>query len=913
MTCRHTHHRHTILIRLACCSLACALALADRETDEFNFAEGLFVHRDYRSAVEEFQAFLKAFPKSTQAALARYRIGECYLRLDDHEKAVAAFEAALQAHPDAKEAPLGSYNLARSRLRLKQTDKALEAFRTAAEKGTGQVREEALVGAGECLIDLKQYKEAAETYTALIGEFPKTKHRPAALFSLGWTRSKLEQHKEAVDAFSTLVREFPEHETVAKAKLALSDAYVALGEHAKSAEVLQGLAGAGDVAQDVMLRQAWNQFKSGDKKAAAQTFATFATSFPTNAQAASARFNAGIAAFDTADYPGAAQHFEHVLRDCPKAPECVEARYWRGLCLFKLAQHAEAEKTLKPLIDDPNGLSPDKRELLECIYGQALAKTDQHANAIAQFRQFLERAPDSQHAPTATYALAQSLHQTEQLQEATAVLEKLLVKLPDSPLRQNALFAAGEYLYRLKASERALPYLEELVKRDANAPNPLYRLAWVYHDLQRFEEACARFGTLAELASPFKNEAQFMCGRAAEQLKQTERAVTAYERLTAAETTDPFVEKAIYHLAFLYEGDKAEQNLARYQKRFPKGKYTDQVRLRMAESTFAGGDTDRAAALYQQLLDAGASPAITAAANYGSGWCLLKQGHMEEADARFATVIAAPEATADAKSDASLQRGEIAYRGEKFREARACFEAVQDDETRGERALYMLGWCARKLGEADAEQRWFSEAVKRYPKGRFHADSTLRLAELLNRRAESAAARDLLAGMVDGVPAELKEDLLHAYCEALVGVKDWKAVLKHSLVLRQGYPKSDRAYLVSFRLGVAYQALGLLDEAEKDYRETVALTDTIEAAKAQFNLASIYFSRKDYLAAAKNFLRVQMLYDYGDLAPKSLYHAVDAFRRAGEARRADLYLSKLKDEYPDSEWSRKAAAAGGEQ
>ena len=102
----------------------------------------------------------------------------------------------------------------------------------------------------------------------------------------------------------------------------------------------------------------------------------------------------------------------------------------------------------------------------------------------------------------------------------------------------------------------------------------------------------------------------------------------------------------------------------------------------------------------------------------------------------------------------------------------------------------------------------------------------------------------------------------------------------------------------------------MLDDAEKQFKDTIALTDTIEAAKAQFNIGSLYYTRKAYIDAAKYYLRVEMLYDYPELAPKALYYAVDAFLQAGEKNvaRAGIYLKKLQEKHPDSEWTAKAQA-----
>ena len=148
--------------------------------------------------------------------------------------------------------------------------------------------------------------------------------------------------------------------------------------------------------------------------------------------------------------------------------------------------------------------------------------------------------------------------------------------------------------------------------------------------------------------------------------------------------------------------------------------------------------------------------------------------------------------------------------------------------------------------------------------------------------------------------------MLHAYSNVLVELKDWQQLLTAAEQLGTQYPESKQVYLAAFRRGLAYQGLGLFDKAEGAFRETIAQTDTIEAARAQFNIGALYFAQDKFADAAKNFLRVEMLYDYPELSPKALYRAVQAFRRAGSDNRADIYLEKLRLEYKDSEWAEKA-------
>lgn len=883
---------------------------ADRELDQFNFAEGLFIHLDYDSAVEEYQAFLKAFPQSKHAPAAAYRIGEAHLRKETFDKAVAAYAEATKKFPDAPEAALGNYNLGRALFRSKQAEPALAAFTTAAAKGKDQVKEEAMVGAGECLIELGRFADAVTLFEQFLAAFPASKHRVDVLFSRGWAEMKLDRHAAAGKTFEALIKEFPQHATAAKAQLALSDCYTALGRFGEAAAVLGKLQGNAALTEDVLLRQAWNMFKNGDKKAAAETFSRFAASYPESPLRVSALFNAGIAHFDSQAYAEAITPLAEIQAKYPVAREAAEARFWHGLCLFNLDKFGEAVERLAPLVKDPAALGPDKTETLGAIYPQALAKAGRQEEAIAAFRAFLKQAPKSAHAPGVIYALANALERIGKLDEAVTALEELLKTAPDNELRPHVLFALGEYLYRLKQPARALPYLKELVAKGEASDKILYRLGWVYVDLKQPQDSLPCFTRLAAMKSPLAPEAAYMAGRAAEDVKDSAAAIAAYESLAKQKNSDEFSEKALYRLGFLYTGAQAEDNAKQYAERFPKGAYAADLRLKLAENTFAAGNLDAALAHYSALaLAPDLKPEAAAAAAYGLAWTHLKKGDTAKADESFQKVLANGKAETTLLNDARLQRGEIAYKRNAFKDARPFFEALKDAPKQAERALYMTGWCARKLDDLQASTQAFRDTVTRYPDGEFAVDASLRLAENLGRQQQHADACKVLKAVLDRKPVkELPEELLQTYGDCLVAAKDWQELIKNSEALTQAFPDTKRPYLGTFRLGLAYQALGMPDEAEKQFLATIAKTDTIEAARAQFNIGSLYFTRGQFLEAGKQFLRVEMLYDYEDLAPKSLYHAAESFRRAGEDKRAALYVQKLKEKYAKSEWTAKAEA-----
>lgn len=892
------------LLRSTCVLLALGMAaVAGPAEDQFNFAEALFIQLDYDSAAEEFQVYLTEHPDGDQLAKARYRIAECHFRTENFQKAVGAYQTALAKHPDAEQAPLAHYNRARALHRLDRTADAADAFAAAAKTGAGKLRREALLGAAEARVSLEQYEQAATRYKQLLEEFGDSAHVPETLFSLGWVQARLGRHEQAATTFRRLLKEHPDYGDLPRARLALSDSLTALGNFAESATVLGEIDGDESLAAEVMLRRAWNQFRAGDKLKAADTFDAYARDFPDTDRAQSALFNAGAARLEVGRYDEAGATFQRILDGNPSEAQAADARYWLAVCRFNAGKYAVAVPILSQLSQQAAKLPPERRETVNSMLAQALQHVGQPEKAVQRLRAFLSAYPKSAQRPSILYSLAAALEASGDLAPAVDALSALLKDHPESELANDARFALAEYLYRLDRPADALQPLQALAEADALTHPARYRLAWCHYDLGAFAAAQTHFADLAERESEFQAEAMYMAGRAAEQAGADDKAKAWYRRAVALDADALPVEKAYLRLSFLTDRENAAADYRTYTQRFPDGRFADRIRLRLAESAFADGDVDAAAAHYEALLKQ--NPTHAAAA-YGLGWCRLKQGKPAAADALFARALKNADEDAPFRDDAILQRAELAYKAEDFANAHELFAQVTDSETVGERALYMLGWCARKQDNHKQSRTWFRTVVERHPEGEFRMDAALRLAEAARRVDEPKQARQALEKALEAIPEEqVTEEFLHLYSDTLVDLRDWKRVLEVCERLDTAHPDSERGYQVSFRRGLAYQALGIHDKAEDAFRRTIAGTDTIEAARAQFNIGSVAFSQGRFVEAAKSFLRVELLYDYPELAPKALYHAVLSFRKADDADRAKIYAAKLQEAHPDSTWAAK--------
>jgi len=90
-------------------------------------------YSDYASglwdlAVDGFEAFLKDFPRATQADNAQFYIGRAYLNDGKYDKAVDACDQAIRTYPNGSATPDAYYRKGLALKSLKQTDRAREAF-----------------------------------------------------------------------------------------------------------------------------------------------------------------------------------------------------------------------------------------------------------------------------------------------------------------------------------------------------------------------------------------------------------------------------------------------------------------------------------------------------------------------------------------------------------------------------------------------------------------------------------------------------------------------------------------------------------------------------------------------------------------------------------------------------------------
>ncbi len=126
-----------------------------------------------------------------------------------------------------------------------------------------------------------------------------------------------------------------------------------------------------------------------------------------------------------------------------------------------------------------------------------------------------------------------------------------------------------------------------------------------------------------------------------------EAAISRFRQLLGEHPDSPYVEAAYYGLATCYEesgrAENAAGTLSELARRFPRSRYSDEVRLRLGEYAFDAGDYPRAEENYR-LVGGGASPELRATAAFKRGWALYLMSRPAEAGESFLASLLASDA-----------------------------------------------------------------------------------------------------------------------------------------------------------------------------------------------------------------------------------------------------------------------------
>ena len=440
--------------------------------------------------------------------------------------------------------------------------------------------------------------------------------------------------------------------------------------------------------------------------------------------------------------------------------------------------------------------------------------------AATEFRELVERHPQSPRASQSRYYLAECLIQSGKYREAAETLAQLLQQESDIQLARRALFRQGEAWHLAGEPKSAEPVLRKFLESYDDDPSALHALC--YHGasllaLRQPAEASEQFGQALRRGATGSLEE--MCrlgkGQSAEQLRKEDDAAQWYEGLLAAKSS----------------------------------KVAQRARLNLGALQFRRGEFASAVATLKPLADLPADNALREEARYWTALGLLQAGlhqpaleillpwtnqsgpRAEEACYRAATALV------------SLNRAD---------EAAALLKKLSHDGAWGDAALLARIQIAVKQQDDVAVENLHQEFCRRFPRSPRISEVAEIVARRLDAAGKHAEAIELLRSRLGDGHKDDDADRRRRYLLALsyVGQQRHEDALRQlDLVLQTGDLELKRRALQS--QGAILVSLGRYQEAIAPLAASLELNPgAAEAAVGRGNLAVCY-ARTGRIAEAK--------------------------------------------------------------
>ncbi|MCX5716439.1 MAG: tetratricopeptide repeat protein [Candidatus Omnitrophica bacterium] len=213
--------------------------------EQYDWAMQFYLAKDYPRAISEFKKMIKVYPQSELAPDAQYYTGRSYEERRDYYAAFLAYQKVIDVYPRSeltdeiieRQYRIGNQYFSGQKEKvlgielLPAIDKALEIFdKVVANAPYGKYADLAQFKIGECYKKNSQYKEAADAFSKIVSDYPKSLLYEQARYESAYCIYKMsfkanydqEPTEEAIKEFEDFVKSGEAGDTIKEADLALA-------------------------------------------------------------------------------------------------------------------------------------------------------------------------------------------------------------------------------------------------------------------------------------------------------------------------------------------------------------------------------------------------------------------------------------------------------------------------------------------------------------------------------------------------------------------------------------------------------------------------------------------------------------------------------------------------------------------
>lgn len=645
------------------------------ELARYLVAEAFFAAKDYASAAQAYELFLRAYPRSGMRPAAMYKVGLCQYERQEYLAARGSFQSVMQLAPNNEFAELALYMIAESFMKENRLKEANFAYGELASSYKTALAGTARFKQGWTHFKQGEYGPAEAALRLMLLDHPGHTLAPAAALLSGNVLTKQERYSDAVKGYQQCLDLLEAGKLPEDRKAALREATLALMSRANllAKDYASLVSGYQYILKHVkpslnpwraatFLYIAEGYFRQRNFEEALAVYKEVLTAFPVTPEAALAAEGTAWAYFAQGQYARSAAErakFASYKTRPPVAPTktvikggavdpelFIASEFETATTLFNQKKYLEAldayEAFLQARPDHPN--APDAGlQAGWCYY-----RLEHYGQALKMWER-VEGAYNSHPvAAKAAWAIADTYFRAGQYDRAIAGYQRILLAYPNDSAANHAKLRIAQSHYNAKEILPAIEAFEALLKEAGDSPEAGQVLDFLTQLLflpQAKEQALLALNRIGESLgdAPIAASAKFRVARYFYETQDYGSAADKLENLLAGITGQNELIDAQFFLAESYYQLKRYADAAgayeRFTTNFPLDKRFPAALFHLGASRFKLEDYAGAAEPFRQLAADYPDTQYAPVALFNSALAFRKLGRWEEAALALKTYI----------------------------------------------------------------------------------------------------------------------------------------------------------------------------------------------------------------------------------------------------------------------------------
>lgn len=697
----------------------------------FQLAAGYYEQGQWDEATDAFDAIIKNYPRTGEADVAHFFLGEALMQREEFEHAYQSWKTYLERLPDGEFASRATFRMGEAAMRMKQFPQAIRILETfVTQNPNDSLLQFALAYLGEMRLTRDEPQLAQRVFEAALRIDPSGHVANQSRFGLARSMQVQGDTIDALNFYDFIVRE-PGNPLGGAARLEAGIIHFAEASYDSATDLLQPIVDFNNPFQltsDTETKSKAHYWLgrialiSDDFRAALGHFREIDFDTVESDIAVAAWFDGAVGATRAGDHLQAEEWLTRLIEEHPDHQLTDDARFLQLRNAFE--QNLD---TLVPELADnfiaKHADSPFRNQVNELL-GQLAYRNEQYDETIERFSQLLETKPDASDEHqiqrlTWSYYMALGKIGLEEFEQAETILDALAssVELPQeneaqslSTLVQIALatarFSQGKHEQAISSYEDYL----SVVGWNAETTVSQQELLLCYAQTGMWEEARSAFDRLSiqDSNDDAGDRLKLILSLAIESPQESEPEFW-FAALKGAGVGAEDVEAAgLAELAWLKkdQGDDEAANrlFDKLLDRFPTHPASAKAGIARAAQFEVASDFERAAAVYYQV-----------AQNFAD----QESGSIAELRCVYALH--------QVNTPVSLRQAEAGVDGWIKKAKRKDASAKQQDLLA--EALYQSAWIREDLNNAAGRDLRFAELAKNHPTSKYWPDAAYRIAK----------------------------------------------------------------------------------------------------------------------------------------------------------------------------------------